>query len=55
MSGDSHKSKIGITVGVVAGLAILFLFGGLLFFVYKGRLGGYKREIFVDVPGLSCL
>ncbi|KAJ6413621.1 hypothetical protein OIU84_006426 [Salix udensis] len=50
-SGDSHKSKIGITVGVVAGLAILFLFGGLLFFVYKGRLRGYKREIFVDVPG----
>ncbi|KAJ6682638.1 LRR RECEPTOR-LIKE KINASE [Salix koriyanagi] len=50
-SGDSHTSKIGITVGVVAGLAILFLFGGLLFFVYKGRLRGYKREIFVDVPG----
>nr|XP_034891794.1 probable LRR receptor-like serine/threonine-protein kinase At5g10290 isoform X3 [Populus alba] len=50
-SGGSHKSKIGIIVGVVGGFVILFLFGGLLFFVCKGRRKGYKREIFVDVAG----
>lgn len=55
MAGGSHKSKIGIIVGVVGGFVILFLLGGLLFFVCKGRRKGYRREIFVDVAGLSCL
>ncbi|XP_011031035.1 PREDICTED: probable LRR receptor-like serine/threonine-protein kinase At5g10290 isoform X5 [Populus euphratica] len=50
-SGGSRKSKIGIVVGVVGGFVVLFLFGGLLFFVCKGRRKGYKREIFVDVAG----
>nr|XP_034907401.1 probable LRR receptor-like serine/threonine-protein kinase At5g10290 isoform X2 [Populus alba] len=50
-SGGSHKSKTGIIVGVVGGFTVLFLFGGLLFFVCKGRHKGYKREVFVDVPG----
>ncbi|KAG6768459.1 hypothetical protein POTOM_027376 [Populus tomentosa] len=49
-SGGSHKSKTGIIVGVVGGFTVLFLFGGLLFFVCKGRHKGYKREVFVDVP-----
>ncbi|KAF9678883.1 hypothetical protein SADUNF_Sadunf07G0082500 [Salix dunnii] len=50
-SGGSHKSKTGIIVGVVGGFTVLFLFGGLLFFVCKGRQKGYKREVFVDVAG----
>ncbi|KAJ6908159.1 LRR receptor-like serine/threonine-protein kinase [Populus alba x Populus x berolinensis] len=50
-SGGSHKSKTGIIVGVVGGFTVLFLFGGLLFFVCKGRHKGYKREVFVDVAG----
>jgi hypothetical protein len=54
LAGGSHKSKIGIIVGVVGGFVILFLLGGLLFFVCKGRHKGYKREVFVDVAGLSC-
>lgn len=52
MTGGSSKPKIGIIVGVVGGL-ILFLLGGMLFLVCRGRHKGYKREVFVDVPGLS--
>ncbi|KAG5241823.1 LRR receptor serine/threonine-protein kinase [Salix suchowensis] len=50
-SGASHKSKTGIIVGVVGGFTVLFLLGGLLFFIYKGRHKGYKRDVFVDVAG----
>ncbi|OAY35823.1 probable LRR receptor-like serine/threonine-protein kinase At5g10290 isoform X1 [Manihot esculenta] len=50
-SGASNKPKIGIVVGIVGGTVILLLFGGLLFFVCKGRHKGYKREVFVDVAG----
>ncbi|XP_024461171.1 probable LRR receptor-like serine/threonine-protein kinase At5g10290 isoform X1 [Populus trichocarpa] len=50
-AGGSHKSKTGIIIGVVGGFTVLFLFGGLLFFVCKGRHKGYKREVFVDVAG----
>ncbi|KAF2284029.1 hypothetical protein GH714_018173 [Hevea brasiliensis] len=50
-SGASNKPKIGIIVGVVGGTIILLLFGGLLFFVCKGRHKGFKREVFVDVAG----
>ncbi|CAK7334699.1 unnamed protein product [Dovyalis caffra] len=50
-SGDSHRSKIGLIVGLVGGFTILFLLGGLLFFVCKGRHKGSKREVFVDVAG----
>nr|AMM42810.1 LRR-RLK [Vernicia fordii] len=50
-SGGSNKPKIGIIVGTVGGIIILLLFGGLLFFICKGRHKGYKREVFVDVAG----
>ncbi|KAJ8765761.1 hypothetical protein K2173_014883 [Erythroxylum novogranatense] len=50
-SGTSHKSKIGIIVGIVGGLAIIFLIGGLLFFLCKGRHKGCKEEVYVDVAG----
>lgn len=53
MAGASNKPKIGIVVGIVGGTVILLLFGGLLFFVCKGRHKGYKREVFVDVAGSS--
>ncbi|WVZ08207.1 hypothetical protein V8G54_021553 [Vigna mungo] len=47
VQGSSHKTKVGLIVGIVAGLGVLFFLGCLLFFWYKGC----KREIFVDVPG----
>ncbi|KDP29697.1 hypothetical protein JCGZ_18632 [Jatropha curcas] len=50
-SGSSNKPKIGIIVGIVGGIVIILLFGGLLFFICKGRHKGYKREVYVDVPG----
>ncbi|XVE86796.1 hypothetical protein DITRI_Ditri18aG0062900 [Diplodiscus trichospermus] len=50
-SGSSQKPKVGIIVGVVGGFLILLLFGGLLFFLCKGRQKGYKGEVFVDVAG----
>ncbi|XP_056168307.1 probable LRR receptor-like serine/threonine-protein kinase At5g10290 isoform X3 [Syzygium oleosum] len=49
-SGASHKPKVGIIVGIVGGLFILLLVI-LVFILYKGRLKGYKREVFVDVAG----
>ncbi|XP_030527465.1 probable LRR receptor-like serine/threonine-protein kinase At5g10290 isoform X1 [Rhodamnia argentea] len=49
-SGSSHKPKVGIIVGIVGGLFILLLVT-LVFFLYKGRHKGYKREVFVDVAG----
>ncbi|KAL2504553.1 putative LRR receptor-like serine/threonine-protein kinase [Abeliophyllum distichum] len=50
--GNSHKSKTGVIVGVVGVLLAILLLGGfLLFFMWKGRHKGYKREVFVDVAG----
>ncbi|KAI6692087.1 hypothetical protein NL676_019797 [Syzygium grande] len=49
-SGASHKPKVGIIVGIVGGLFILLLVI-LVFILYRGRLKGYKREVFVDVAG----
>ncbi|XWS29535.1 hypothetical protein CRYUN_Cryun24cG0037400 [Craigia yunnanensis] len=50
-SGSLQKPKVGIIVGIVGGFIILLLFGGLLFFLCKGKQKGYKREVFVDVAG----
>ncbi|XVE83125.1 hypothetical protein DITRI_Ditri16bG0062200 [Diplodiscus trichospermus] len=50
-SGSSKKPKVGIIVGIVGGFIILLLFGGLLFFLCKGRQKVYRGEVFVDVPG----
>ncbi|MED6174588.1 hypothetical protein PIB30_070410 [Stylosanthes scabra] len=49
--GSSHKSKVGLIVGIIIGLIFIFFLGGLLFFWCKNRHKGYKREIFVDVAG----
>lgn len=51
LTGASHKPKVGIIVGIVGGLFILLLVI-LVFILYKGRLKGYKREVFVDVAGM---
>ncbi|CAI0422368.1 unnamed protein product [Linum tenue] len=50
-SGDSHKPKVGIIVGIVVGLSSILLAGGLMYFICKYRHKGYKREVFVDVAG----
>ncbi|OUZ99360.1 Protein kinase domain [Macleaya cordata] len=47
----AHKSKLGIIIGTVGGVIGLFLFGGLVFLLWKGKHKGYRREVFVDVPG----
>ncbi|XP_017438910.1 probable LRR receptor-like serine/threonine-protein kinase At5g10290 isoform X2 [Vigna angularis] len=49
--GSSHKSKTGLVVGIVTALVVILFLGGLLFFWCKGRNKGYRREVFVDVPG----
>ncbi|KAJ7945414.1 Receptor-like protein kinase [Quillaja saponaria] len=49
--GSSRKPKIGIIVGIIGGLVVLVFLGGLLFFLFKVRHKGYKREVFVDVAG----
>lgn len=54
LAGSSNKPKLGIIIGVVGGLIGLLFFGGLLYFICKRRHKGYKREIFVDVAGMSC-
>ncbi|KAE8665726.1 putative LRR receptor-like serine/threonine-protein kinase [Hibiscus syriacus] len=50
-SGSSGKSKVGIIVGILGGFIILLIFGGLLFFLCKGRRKGYRSDVFVDVAG----
>ncbi|XWS33340.1 hypothetical protein CRYUN_Cryun22dG0073400 [Craigia yunnanensis] len=50
-SGSLQKPKVGIIVGIVGGFIIFLLFGGLLFFLCKGRRKGYRGEVFVDVAG----
>ncbi|XP_022012641.1 probable LRR receptor-like serine/threonine-protein kinase At5g10290 isoform X2 [Helianthus annuus] len=47
----SKKSKAGILIGVIAGVLVLLLLGCLMLFLWRGRHKGYKREVFVDVPG----
>lgn len=50
--GSSSKSKIGMIIGIAAGLIAVVLLGGvLLLFLWKGRHKGYRREVFVDVAG----
>ena len=54
MAGSSHKPT-GLIIGIsIASVAILVI-GALVFFWCKGRHRGYKREVFVDVAGLSLL
>lgn len=49
--GHSKKPTVGIVVGIVGGFIVLFLLG-VLFVTCKRRNKGYKREIYVDVPGV---
>lgn len=55
LTGSSNKTKIGVIVGVVGGLVGILLLGGVLFFMCKSRLIGYKREVYVDVAGSVVL
>ncbi|XP_059432067.1 probable LRR receptor-like serine/threonine-protein kinase At5g10290 [Corylus avellana] len=50
-SGTLHKPKIGVILGIVGGCTVVLLLVGLLFILYRGRLTGYRREVFVDVAG----
>lgn len=55
-AGHSSKSKVGVIVGIVVPLfAVLLLGCFLLLFMWKGRIIGYRSEVFVDVPGLFRL
>ncbi|KAI3846652.1 hypothetical protein MKX03_012054 [Papaver bracteatum] len=49
-SGGSHKSKLGLILGIIGGVVIL-VFGIVIFFLWKSRSKGHGREIFVDVAG----
>lgn len=49
--GSSHKSKVGIILGVVGALVGLLLVGCIVFVVGKGKHRKYSRDVFVDVPG----
>lgn len=48
---SSHKSNIGLILGIVGGLIGLLLVGGIFFLMWKGKHKGYKRDVFVDVAG----
>lgn len=56
LAGGSHNSKVGVVVGSIGGAAV-FIVIGVVFVFCKGRKKGNRREVFVDVPGLSsnCL
>jgi hypothetical protein len=54
MAGSSHK-PIGLIIGLSIAFVAILVIGGLLLFWCKGRHKGYKREVFVDVAGLSFL
>ncbi|KAL2906108.1 LRR receptor kinase SERK2 [Bienertia sinuspersici] len=49
--GSSKKTKVGVIAGVVGGIVSVLLLGGFILFICRNRITGYKREIFVDVPG----
>nr|XP_025884233.1 probable LRR receptor-like serine/threonine-protein kinase At5g10290 isoform X3 [Solanum lycopersicum] len=49
--GSPSKSKTGLVIGIVGGFLGIILLGGLMLFFWRGRNKGYKREIYVDVPG----
>ncbi|KAH7656692.1 Non-specific serine/threonine protein kinase protein [Dioscorea alata] len=48
--GGSHSSKVGVVVGSIGGVIALIILG-IMFLFCKHRRKGYKREVFVDVPG----
>jgi len=52
MAGSSHKPT-GLIIGISIAFIAILIIGGLLLFWCKGRHKGYKREVFVDVAGLS--
>jgi hypothetical protein len=52
MAGSSHKPT-GLIIGISIAFIAMLVIGGLLLFWCKGRHKGYKREVFVDVAGLS--
>lgn len=55
LAGSPSKSKTGLVIGIVGGFLGIILLGGFMLFFWRGRNKGYKREIFVDVPGLYHL
>lgn len=51
LTGKSQNSKVGIVLGIVGGV-ILLLVVGIICLICKSQRKGYRREEFVDVPGL---
>lgn len=54
--GGKKKSKTGVIVGIAGGLLGLLALVCLLWYMYKGKQRGYRREVYSDVPGMNvCL
>lgn len=51
LGGGKKKSKTGVIVGTAGGLLGLLAVGCLLWYMYKGKHRGYRREVYVDVSG----
>lgn len=51
MTGGSHSSKVGVVLGIIAGVMGLCFVVFILFYCCKGRRKGYRPEVFIDVTG----
>lgn len=49
--GGSNHSGLGAIVGSIGGAVALLVVGGIIFFLWKSKRKGYRRDIFVDVAG----
>jgi len=52
LTGESHHSKLAVIIGSIGG-AIALLVAGTAVFLWKNKRKGYRRDVFVDVAGLS--
>lgn len=52
-NGDSsRKSRTGMIIGIVVAFIFILILGGcFMVFLWRDKHKGYRREVFVDVPG----
>lgn len=53
LTGGPSKSEIGIVLGSIGGVIGLLVIIGVAFLFCKVRRKSHRREVFVDVAGLS--